>query len=65
MKQKAQRAAHKRGRPGLIRHMSGHGVKVEGEGQIFKYVHTSLKVSFLPFKTSSFNHANIRSPELQ
>ena len=41
--------AEEHGRPGLIHHMSGH----REEGPIFKYV-----------KTSSFDHANILSPEL-
>jgi len=50
----------KRGRPGSIHHVSGCGVDVEGEGAIFKYVHTKQPV----IKMSGFNHAKVWSPKL-
>ena len=37
----------------------------KGEGPIFQYVWINSKSEFLPMKTSSFDHANILSQELQ
>ena len=33
--------------------------------RLSQYLHTNLKVSFLPVKTNSFNHTNIWSPQLR
>ena len=54
-----QKNGEKRGRPGLIHHVSGHKVDIGREDPIFRYVHTSLKESFLPVKMSSFDHMNV------
>ena len=55
----------KRGRPGLIHHMSGHGVDVGGGADIQICNEQTPKASFLPVKGSSFYHANVLSPELR
>ena len=42
-----RKTGKKWGRPGRIRHVSGHEVDVGGEGPIFNYIRTKLKSEFL------------------
>ena len=55
-----QKSSEKRGRPGLIHHTSGRKVDVRGRGRCSNMYELSS-----PVKMSSFNYANIWSPELQ
>ena len=58
----------KNGRPGSIHHVNDVRCQVDvgGVGPIFKYMYAlNLKVSFLPVKTGSFDHAKVWSPKLR
>ena len=60
-----QKNGEKQGRPGLIHHVSGRKVDVAGGADIQICTNSTQKMSFLPVKTSSFDHANIWTLEMQ
>ena len=53
------------GRLESIHHMSGREGDVGGRGQYSNMYILNLKASFLPIKTTSFDHTKLWSPKLR